>query len=130
MELTVTEAAKQRLARYLSPAKKLILDFDDGVGPFSALGSCGLDVNFKLVFVPKNQEFPDFDASFSSDLGEIYYKGYTKPQYAEKMKLDFNPNFFTMPLTSPNGTLTDNVEIVDLAPDVLAAVTQGITHDC
>lgn len=34
MELRVTQAAQERLARYLSPDKKLVLDFDDGVGPF------------------------------------------------------------------------------------------------
>lgn len=130
MELRVTQAAQERLARYLSPDKKLVLDFDDGVGPFSALGSCGLDVNFKLVFVPKDQELPDFDASFSSNIGEVFYKGYAKPQYAETMKLDFNPNFFTMPLSSPNGTLTDNVEVVDLVPNDLQKVSQGVTHDC
>ena len=46
------------------------------------------------------------------------------------MKLDFNPNFFTMPLSSPNGTLTDNVEVVDLVPNDLQRVSQGVTHDC
>lgn len=44
MDLTFTEAAKERVARYLSPDKKIILDYDDGVGPFSKLGrlfACG-----------------------------------------------------------------------------------------
>lgn len=129
MKLTFTDAAKKRLARYLSPDKKLVLDFDDGVGPFSALGNCSLDVNFKLVFVDRDQDLPDFDAHFSSNLGEVYYKGYTKPQYAAEMTLDFEPTFFTMPLKSPQGVLCDNVEVVDLA-QVPAATIAGQAHDC
>ncbi len=129
MKLTFTDAAKKRLARYLSPTKKLVLDFDDGVGPFSALGNCSLDVNFKLVFVDQDQELPDFDAHFSSNLGEVYYKGYTKPQYAEEMTLDFEPTFFTMPLKSPQGVLCDNMEVVDLA-QVPATNLAGQAHDC
>ncbi|MCT3443227.1 iron-sulfur cluster biosynthesis family protein, partial [Limosilactobacillus fermentum] len=42
VDLTFTEAAKERVARYLSPDKKIILDYDDGVGPFSKLGDCSL----------------------------------------------------------------------------------------
>ena len=40
MELTFTPAAQKRLAKYLDDGsqKRLILDFDDGVGPFSDIG--------------------------------------------------------------------------------------------
>lgn len=129
MYLNVTPAAQARLARYLSPQKKLILDFDDGVGPFSALGNCSLDVNFKLILVDQAMALPDFDAHFSSNIGEVYYKGYAKPQYAESMTLDFEATYFTLPLKSPHGLLSDNVEVVDLSTDSVAPTMLG-THDC
>ena len=44
MKLTFTPQAQQRLQKYLQPDSKLILDFDDGVGPFSDAGMCTLDV--------------------------------------------------------------------------------------
>lgn len=53
MKLTFTPQAQQRLQKYLQPDSKLILDFDDGVGPFSKLGNCSLDANFKLIIVKK-----------------------------------------------------------------------------
>lgn len=130
MQLTFTDGAKKRLARYLTPDKKMILDFDDGVGPFSAVGDCGLGANYKLVFVDKDRSFPDFDSKISSNLGDIYYKGYTKPQYAEKMEIRFNPRYFTMPLVTPFETLTDNVELLDLSSADVATKTQEGTHDC
>ncbi|MBM6754881.1 iron-sulfur cluster biosynthesis family protein [Lactobacillus alvi] len=130
MQLTVTPAAKERLARYLKADQKLVLDFDDGVGPFSDLGNCSLDVNFKFIILDGSQPLPaDFDAHFSSNLGEIYYKSYTKPQYAEKMKLDFEPTYFTMPLKSPLATLCDNVEVVDLTNQQFEHL-ERTTHDC
>ena len=94
MYLTFTDDAKQRLSRYLGTSKKMLLDYDDGVGPFSALGNCSLDDNFKLIFVNQEQSFKDFDASFDSNLGKIYYKGYTKPQFADQMTVSFNPHVF------------------------------------
>lgn len=129
MELTITPAAQKRLARYLAPHKKIILDFDDGVGPFSDLGNCSLDVNFKLIFVDEKMDLPDFKAHFSSNYGEIYYKAYAQPQYAEQMTLDFDATYFTLPLKSPHGLLSDNVEVVDLSTDSVAPTMLG-THDC
>lgn len=129
MELTVTDAAKQRLAKYLQGDVKIVLDYDDGVGPFSDLGNCSLDANYKLVFVKPDADLPDFDAHFSSNIGEIYYKGYTAPQYDPQMRLEFESTFFTMPLKSSQGTLTDNIEVVDLtAHDFVHQAVQ--THDC
>lgn len=114
MDLTFTEAAKERVARYPSPDKKIILDYDDGVGPFSKLGDCSLAANYKLIFVDKDADLPDFDA----------------PQYTDGMELRFNPTYFVMSLTSPHGVLTDSVEILDVTEPVNANATQGTTHDC
>lgn len=132
MELTFTPAAQKRLAKYLDDGsqKRLILDFDDGVGPFSDIGDCSLGVNFKLILLDVDKELPkDFDAHFISNLGNVYYKSYTKSQYAEHMKLDFEANYFTMPLKSDFETLCDNVEVVDLTTRELSHAPIG-THDC
>ena len=130
MYLTFTEDAKQRLGRYLGTSKKMLLDYDDGVGPFSALGNCSLDDNFKLIFVNQDQSFKDFDASFDSNLGKIYYKGYTKPQLADQMMVSFNPHVFTMPLKSPQGILTDDLEILDISDNQPQQIQMTKAHDC
>lgn len=130
MYLKFTDGAKKRLARYVSPDKKILMDYDDGVGPFSALGNCSLDDNFKLIFVNKDQNFKDFDASFDSDLGKIYYKGYTKPQFEDHMTVEFNPTLFTMPFKADSGLLTDDIEVLDITDQDIKQPVMTKAHDC
>ena len=131
MDLTFTTEAQERLQKYLQGKDyRIILDFDDGVGPFSKLGNCSLDVNYKLVFVDPDEELPDFNAHFESNLGPIYYKDFDKPQYDEHMTIDFNPRYFTLPLKSDQRLLTDNVEVLRVSHTDLSAVQTGPAHDC
>lgn len=130
MYLTFTKEAQQRLARSVDHSKKMLLDYDDGVGPFSAIGNCSLDDNFKLIFVDQDRQFKDFNAHFNSNLGPIYYKDYTKPQLAEQMTVSFNAHVFTMPLTTLQGTLTDDIEVMDLSGEDTPAPVMKHTHDC
>ena len=129
-QLTVTDAALDRIKKYLSPDKKSVLDFDDGVGPFSAIGNCSLDANYRLIFVNKDVDTPDFDEKVSSNVGDIYIKSeaYANVQFEDQMELRFDPKHFTMPLVSPTKILTDNVEVVDIS-EPLETEYSG-THDC
>lgn len=129
-QLTVTDAALDRIKKYLSPDKKIVLDFDDGVGPFSAIGNCSLDANYRLIFVNKDVDTPDFDEKVSSNIGDIYIKSeaYANVQFENQMELRFDPKHFTMPLVSPTKILTDNVEVVDIS-EPLETEYSG-THDC
>lgn len=130
MQLTFTDAAKKRLTRFLKPGKKMLLDYDDGVGPFSATGSCSMDNNFRLIFVDEADQYHDFDANFDSNLGPITYKGYTKPQLDEQMTVKFIPATFTMPLTTPHGLLTEDLEVIDWNDDHHQPGGANHTHDC
>lgn len=130
MKLTFTPQAQQRLQKYLQPDSKLILDFDDGVGPFSKLGNCSLDANFKLIIVSKDAKLPDFNAQLASNLGPVWYKDYTAPQLDEKMEVRFNPTYFTMPLVSEQRTMTDNLEFLDLQEGFRTESAFNGTHDC
>src|SRR5699024_2654766 len=129
MQLTVTPAAQERLAKYLQKNPKLVLDYDAGVGPFSDLGNCSLDANYKLVFVDPTPRFPDFDAHFGSSIVVFYCIGYPKPQHDEEMRLDFLSTFLTIPRMSSRWTLTGNIEVVDLA-DHACNIQAVQTHDC
>lgn len=131
MDLTFTAAAQKRLAKYLDGHDyRIILDFDDGVGPFSKLGNCSLDVNYKLIFVEQDEQVPDFNAHFASNLGPIYYKDFDEPQYDEHMTIDFNPRYFTLPLKSDYRLLTDNVEVMRVSHVDLANKQTEPAHDC
>lgn len=130
MDLTFTPEAQKQVERYLRPNTKLLLDFDDGVGPFSNLGNCSMDSHYKLIFVKDDLELPDFDQSFPSNLGPVYYKGYNAPQYEAGMQLQFNKRYFTLPLVSPSSVLTDDVELVDAYDFQPQATQQSVSHDC
>ena len=98
--LFVTDEAKKRIAKYISPDKRIVLDFDDGVGPFSAVGNCNLDANYKLIFVNKDIELTDFDERVSSNIGDIYIKSewYASAQFEDQMELRFDPKHIALPL--------------------------------
>lgn len=129
-KLTVTAAAMDRLRKYMSPDKQIVLDFDDGVGPFSAIGNCNLDVNYRLIFVNRDVKLPDFDEIVSSNIGDIRIKSewYASAQFEDQMELRFDSKHFTMPLVSPTKILTDNVEVVEIN-EPLKTEYSG-THDC
>lgn len=130
MYLKISPAAQKRIKTVMKDHQQILMDFDDGVGPFSAIGNCSLDDSFRLILVNDQLKFKDFNASFDSDLGRIYYKDYTKPYFDEQMTLSFNDHLFTMPLKSAFGILTDNVELVD-GDQALANQEQlHTTHDC
>ena len=129
MNVTFTDGALQRINRYLSPDKKVLLDYDDGVGPFSAVGNCSLDSGYQLIFVDRDLAVPDYDLQISSNIGPILIKGESRPQFENEMEVRFNRHLFTMPLVSRKGVLTGNPEVVDYSGGPRSA-QQGAAHDC
>ena len=128
MKLTFTPQLSSACKNTCKLDSKLILDFDDGVGPFSKLGNCS-DANFKLIIV-KDAKLPDFNAQLASNLGPVWYKDYTAPQLDEKMEVRFNPTYFTMPLVSEQRTMTDNLEFLDLQEGFRTESAFNGAHDC
>ncbi|MBB1122809.1 iron-sulfur cluster biosynthesis family protein [Limosilactobacillus sp. Lr3000] len=129
MDITFTNRAVERLQRYNPSAKKMLLDFDDGVGPFSAVGSCSLDGGYRLIFVKKDLATPDYDKKLTSNLGDVFIKEHTAVQFDKEMEVRFNPQYFTMPLVSPKRILTSNLEVLDLSDTELNLQTDK-AHDC
>lgn len=127
MKLTFTKEARGRVQRYLQPGKVMLLDFDDGVGPFSTTGSCTLDGGYRLLFVNANQDLSAYDFAIESNLGIIRIKGESRMQFDSEMEIRFNPHLFTLPLVSRQGMLCENVELLDLSISDHQAENQ---HDC
>ncbi|AWD62279.1 hypothetical protein LWHH1689_0961 [Limosilactobacillus reuteri] len=129
MNITFTDQAIQRLQRYELSSKKMLLDFDDGVGPFSAVGSCSLDGDYRLILVKEDLETPDYNEKITSNLGDVFIKDHTAVQFDDEMEVRFNTRYFTMPLVSPKRVLTDNLEILDLSnTDLNSQIDRA--HDC
>ena len=113
MFLTISDAAKAKLTQRLTPQTKIVLDFDDGVGPFSDAGMCTLDVAFNIILCESDQITNDFDQKIDSTLGPVYIKGYTATQMDSDMTLSVD-KYLRYSLAGPSGTLDSNVGLRDL----------------
>lgn len=129
MNITFTDQAIERLQRYELSSKKMLLDFDDGVGPFSAVGGCSLDGDYRLILVEEDLDTPDYNEKIASNLGDVFIKDHTAVQFDDEMEVRFNPRYFTMPLVSPKRVLTDNLEVLDLSNTGLNSQIDR-AHDC
>ena len=113
MELTFKDAAKERIEKRLNADTKLVLDFDDGVGPFSDAASCTLDVAFSLVLCRPDQLTADYDESFTSNLGTVYYKGYADTQLDGHMIIDVD-KMLRYKLSGDSGIIDPNMALRDV----------------
>ncbi|KRN29006.1 hypothetical protein IV38_GL001220 [Lactobacillus selangorensis] len=114
MKLTVTEAAQAKLQPYLNDQDKLLLNFDDGVGPFSKVGTCALNTSFDILVVD-DVATPDYNVAVSSNIGKDFWiKDYSKIYLDTNMKLDIKQSTNTLALSGDSGILDSNVQIKDM----------------
>ncbi|USS91500.1 iron-sulfur cluster biosynthesis family protein [Fructobacillus americanaquae] len=115
MKLTFTPAATERLQKFLGDDVKMVLDFDDGVGPFSDEANCTLALSFNLLFVNKDADLSEFGAKIDSNLGEIYAKPYSTDQMDEEMTIDVNEKYLRYSLSGRRGELDPALGIKKVA---------------
>jgi uncharacterized protein YqkB len=117
MYLNITTAAQKRIQAKLGTGQRLLLDFDDGVGPFSPVGACSLNLGYRLIVVPETFDTTtDYRDTVDSDLGAIAIKPYSETYLADDMKLDVNEQRDVLTLSSNQGLLASRVDI--LVPDL------------
>lgn len=116
MQLTITKEAEAKLKPYFDDKNAVILlDFDDGVGPFSKVGVCSLNQAFQLVVAPKEADLHDYDQVLETNLGKVHYKGYSDMYLDQVMQLKVNEQNMTLRLVGNNsGDLTPVLNVIDL----------------
>lgn len=118
MYLTVEPQAQEKLQKYLDEGKDLLLDFDDGVGSLSNVGTCSLDSTFRVIAVDQGAEKKDYDKSLDSNIGDFRYKGYSEMYLDPQMRLVENPTNKMLSLRGSNsGELTGMVNVEDLSAE-------------
>lgn len=110
--LEMTQDVQTRLANHLAPGDQLILDFDDGVGRYSKVGVCSLDVSFRFLIVSNDAVDPVYDETLTSPAGNVLIKSYADNYLNENPKLTLS-HFGLIQLSSAVGVLDSNVEIID-----------------
>ena len=116
MKLTITDEAATKLRPFFEdPNAIVLLDFDDGVGPFSKVGVCSLNQAFQLVIVDKDEDIHDYNEKIVTELGDVYYKGYSDMYLDQVMQLKLNPQNMTLRLVgNSSGELTPVLNVNDL----------------
>jgi len=113
MKLSIPQELLEKYPK-IKEAKYLLLDFDDGVGPYSQLGNaCSIGSHFKLVLL--DEELPEvFDKQIDSNVGPVYIKGYSTMYLDQNMRIVRNPSYGNFELRSDNTLLDSNLEIESL----------------
>lgn len=112
MALKITPAAVAKIKDKMTPGQKILLDLDDGVGPFSNVGYCSLDTNFRLLLVPADADIKDYPDEFESNLGAVYYKDYAAGYFDEHEVLDVNEKNQMLTLSNNSGLIDGHISIV------------------
>ena len=77
MELNVSAVAASRLAPMLHADKALILDINDGIGPYSRPSKTSGQAKFNLLILPRTNVPDVYDAHLDSPVGPVLIKSYT-----------------------------------------------------
>jgi uncharacterized protein YqkB len=113
MFLDISNTAAEKLRNKMTPDTRIVLDFDDGVGPFSNAASCTMDKAFNLVLCQDNQLTHDYDQVIDSTLGPVYIKQYAANQLDNDMSLDVD-KYLRFALKGESGLLDPNVVLRDV----------------
>ncbi|MCM0582018.1 iron-sulfur cluster biosynthesis family protein [Weissella diestrammenae] len=114
MMLTISDQLTEKIRKMMQTDTVLVLDFDDGVGPFSNAATCTLDVAFNLILAKPEQLTDEFNATIESNLGLIYVKGYAMDQFGDGDLTLKQSKYLNNVLESASGILDPNVGINDV----------------
>ncbi|MDR3190722.1 MAG: iron-sulfur cluster biosynthesis family protein [Lactobacillaceae bacterium] len=130
MNITFSENAVTRIAPKLHANSVIVLDFDDGVGPFSKFSVCSLDVAFNLIIVDKQQLPADFDTQIESNFSSVYIKGYSKNQLDLQLTVDCD-KYLRYALAGQSGVIDSTMGLRDLTDqDLTQAAEVGNATGC
>ncbi|MFC6253954.1 iron-sulfur cluster biosynthesis family protein [Secundilactobacillus hailunensis] len=118
--LKMSETVQERLQKHLTdPNDRLILDFDDGVGAYSEVGVCSLDVSFRFLVVDQQKIDTVYDETLDSALGDVHIKGYADNFINKTPELNLS-KLGLITLKTDEGLVDSNVEILD-HPEIVAS---------
>lgn len=122
-ELKMTERAIAKLQK-LMPSKQVLLDMDDGVGPFSAVGVCSLNTHFNIVLAPASHVSKDFNVELTSPVGPVLVKDYSTEYFGAQPKLDLGMgDVFT--LSDESGLLDGALGTISVVEDAQVPAGQN-----
>ena len=113
MEIRFDDASAAEIKQHLAPENKLILTFEDGVGPYSQHAMIHMQVQFTLGIIGSDMSTESYDQSIPSNLGEILVEGYSLADLDEHMNIRFDASRHILSLTGDSGLIDGNLGLID-----------------
>lgn len=111
MELKMTTEVQEKITNAIPDGYAILLDMDDGVGPYSKAGYCSLGISFRILAV-KEPVQPPYTKQVDSPLGPVYVKDYTTDYFDGNPALKLNGN--TIALSNDSGLVDGNVNVIEI----------------
>ncbi|MCD2255596.1 iron-sulfur cluster biosynthesis family protein [Agrilactobacillus fermenti] len=92
---------------------RLLLTFEDGVGPYSQHAMIHMQVQFSINIIGSDMSLDTYDQTIDSNLGPVYIKGYSADSLDEHMTVKYKKTYDTMQLSGDVGVIDDNVGFID-----------------
>lgn len=113
MQITFKDEAATRIQPLLNDGKKLLLTFEDGVGPYSQHAMMHMMVQFSLNIVAADADVHDYDVWLDSNLGSVGVKGYSQEDLDEHLTVKFNDRENAYVLSGDIGVIDSNMGFID-----------------
>lgn len=115
-QLTFSPEAIDHVKPYLNDHSKLLLSYDDGVGPYSHHGLVALQISFQLVVINDDMPATDYNVEIDTNFLPVYVKDYSQEMLGQNLTITEQAKYHTLVLADENDRIDENVEVVDERP--------------
>lgn len=115
MKLSITQAAQEVIQSKRQVGDRLLLDFEDAIGPFTENAvSCQLYPAFRLLLVPQvfpEEKLVDYNTVLETELGPVYMKERSRMLLDKEVEIMIEPSYQRIQLRSNAGILAANLPL-------------------
>ena len=113
MDIHFDDDAIAKISPHLGPDKKLLLTFEDGVGPYSQHAMIHMQIQFSINVVPASDPATDYNVTLDSNLGPIGVKGYSVEDLDNQLVVHYHKAMNTLELNGAGGPIDTNMGFID-----------------
>lgn len=111
MEITITPAAQVLILAHKPAQAKLLLDREDGRGPYTeGMMCCALELSFRLLWVPDSEQAL-YPTKIETAVGALYLKEGAELFLDKNLVLDVNPSSGVLYLKGNGGRIANHVRV-------------------
>lgn len=112
-DIKFDETVTKRIQDRWKDGDRLLLTFEDGVGPYSQHSMIHMQTQFTINIIGPEASLDTYDATIDSNLGKVYVKAYGMEGMDDHLVVRFHPQYDTMSLSGDSGDIDTNVGFID-----------------